>query len=81
MNYQIALEFLENIYGRDYNILRITKDDEFEAKRIIKKFSDQDFTFADAINFALMKRKGILKAFTFDEHYSIFGFVRIPPFY
>lgn len=81
LGYKQAFAFLVDIYSGRFNILRLTKEDEYEAKRIIEVFSDQSFTFADAINFSLMKRKGILKAFAFDKHYSIFGFEKIPLIY
>ena len=81
LGYRPAFAFLTDVYSGRFNILRLIKEDECEAKRIIEVFSDQKFTLADAINFSLMKRKGILKAFAFDKHYSIFGFEKIPPFY
>lgn len=80
-SYSDAVEFLKDIYdGHKFNIIRLNQDDEFEAKKIIERYSDQMFSFADAINFAMMKRYGLLKAFCFDRHYSVFGFVTIPPF-
>ena len=81
MSYGEAIRFLKYIYSGDIHIVRLVEEDEYEARRIITKFSDQDFTFADAINFSIMKRYGIGKAFTFDKHYQTFGFAKIPPFY
>lgn len=81
INYQQALNFLNEIYASSITILRFIESDELEARKIISKFSDQQFTFYDAINFAIMKRVGIFKAFTFDHHYSVFGFQKIPPFF
>ena len=78
LGYSFALSFLCKVYAGCFNILRIVEVDEKEAKRIIKSFSDQKFTFADAANFSLMKRYGIGKAFAFDEHYNVFGFEKIP---
>lgn len=80
VSYGHALQFLEDIYDGNFIILRPDKEDEGEAKRIVKKFSDQNFTLGDAINFSLIKRSGIGKVFAFDYHYSLFGFAKIPPF-
>jgi uncharacterized protein len=44
----------------------------------IRRFSDQPFTFTDAVSFALMRREGIYAAFTFDRHFSIAGFAMQP---
>lgn len=79
--YNKAIEFLCSIYDGTTPILRLIKEDEEEAKRILIKFSDQDFSLYDAINFSIMKRHGISKAFSFDSHYEIFGFDRIPESY
>lgn len=81
ISYSRALKFLNDIYDESVNILRLNKDDEREAKRIIQKFSDHVISFADAVNFAIMKRIGIAKAFAFDKDYTIVGFDRIPPYY
>ena len=79
MGYSKALDFLNEIYSGAINILRVAEENEIEAKTIIEKFSDQKFSFADAVNFSIMKQHGIGKAFTFDAHYSTFGFEKIPP--
>ena len=81
ISYSQALQFLNDIYDESVNILRLNEDDEREAKRIIQKFSDHIITFTDAINFAIMKRTGLVKAFAFDKDYTIVGFQRIPPYY
>ena len=78
LGYTKAIEFLVSIYDGSIPILRLTEQDESEAKRILLKFSDQDFTLYDAINFSIMKRFGLSKAFSFDSHFKIFGFEKIP---
>lgn len=78
MGYYQALNFLMDIYSGETEILRIMEDDEYEAKRIITKFSDQTFSFVDSLNFSVMKKYGISQAFTFDRHYEVFGFIKIP---
>lgn len=39
-------------------------------------FQDQGFSIVDRTSFAVMQRLGVLRAATFDEHFSIFRFGR-----
>ena len=59
----------------------LTIDEEIEtlAWKIFKKYRDQDFSYTDCTSFAVMKRKKIRTAFTFDAHFQIFGFQMLPP--
>ncbi|MDO9534835.1 MAG: PIN domain-containing protein [Bacillota bacterium] len=47
---------------------------EKEAVNILAQFKDQSFSFADAVSFALMQKKGIRKAFAYDRHFVVAGF-------
>jgi predicted nucleic acid-binding protein len=40
----------------------------------IERFSDQDFSLTDAVSFELMRREGIERAFSFDQHFVSAGF-------
>lgn len=44
----------------------------------IQRFSDQPFTFTDAVSFAVMRSRGITAAFTFDRHFAVAGFRPLP---
>jgi len=46
--------------------------------QILSKYSDQDFSYTDAVSFAIMKRQKIIKAFSFDKHFVIAGFINLP---
>jgi uncharacterized protein len=76
---QVALEFLERIKASP-RILKIysNEDVETEAERILSKYSDHDFSYTDAVSFAIMKRHGIKKAFSFDKHFTVAGFINLP---
>jgi predicted nucleic acid-binding protein len=57
----------------DWNVLRVSPEDERHARSIIENYRDKDFSFTDATSFALMQRYGIKVAFTFDRHLRQFG--------
>jgi predicted nucleic acid-binding protein len=74
-----AMEFLERIKASP-RILRIWSDEntEIAAERILFKYSDQNFSYTDAVSFAIMKRQKIKKAFSFDRHFIAAGFINLP---
>ncbi len=74
-----GLEFLEMIYDGRVNIVRKEPSDDQKAIELLQRYPDQDITFTDAISFAVMIRLGIIKAFSFDRHFDILNFLRIPP--
>jgi len=79
LGHKLAIDFLEKIKASP-RILKIysNEDIEAEAEPILVKYSDQDFSYTDAVSFVIMKRQKIRKAFSFDKHFVIAGFVNIP---
>ncbi len=55
-----------------------TPDLEQEAEQILRQYADQDFSYTDAVSFALMRQRGIGEAFAFDQRFAIAGFVLVP---
>jgi len=51
---------------------------EAQARDILRRYDDQDFSYTDAVSFALMQHMKLTQAFAFDHHFSIMGFVRLP---
>jgi len=45
-----------------------------QAREIIARFPDQDFSLVDATSFAVMEREGIGTAFAFDLDFQIYRF-------
>ena len=41
-------------------------------------FKNQDFSFADAVSFAVMKARRIKHALTLDHHFAVAGFTTVP---
>ena len=79
LGHKLAIDFLEKLKASP-RILKIysNEDIEEEAEPILVKYSDQDFSYTDAVSFVIMKRQKIRKAFSFDKHIVIAGFVNIP---
>jgi len=44
----------------------------------LARYSDQDFSYADAVSFAVMTSWGIREALTLDQHFSTAGFQVVP---
>jgi predicted nucleic acid-binding protein len=79
LGHDVAIQFLDRINGsprivKVYSVSELEK----EAKKTLKKFSDQDFSYTDAVSFAMMKDQKIDKAFAFDKDFQTMGFTRLP---
>ena len=44
----------------------------------LERYDDQDFSFADALSFAVMTERGISDALTLDPHFAAAGFRVVP---
>ncbi len=79
LGYQPAISFLQNLASSP-RITKIYSDTtlEFKAEKILAKYQDQDFSFTDAVSFAVMRELKIGKSFAFDSHFSTAGFATIP---
>lgn len=74
-----AMRFLRSI--RESARLRKVYSDaalEDEAEQFLDRFSDHDFSLADAVSFAVMKARAISDAFAFDQHFATAGFGLLP---
>lgn len=75
LGHDAAIRFLVNI-NESPRIQKVYSDENLEetALGILKKFSDQDFSFVDAVSFSIMKKGSIPEAFGFDSHFIVAGF-------
>jgi predicted nucleic acid-binding protein len=44
----------------------------------LERYDDQDFSFADAVSFAVMTERGVSEALTLDRHFAAAGFRMVP---
>lgn len=79
MGHNVAMDFLGKVKTSP-RILKVYADEEIEeeAQGILTKYRDQYFSYADAVSFAIMKKKKVKKAFCFDKHFLTAGFTTIP---
>lgn len=78
LGHNAAITFLERI-NSSHRIIRVCSTSELErkAEETLKKYSDQDFSYTDAVSFTVMEIKKMKKVFSFDKHFQIMGFVRV----
>jgi len=74
----LALQTLHQI-DWSVDVLRVTDEDELAGRAILARYTDKDFSLADAISFAVMDRLGIRDTFTFDRHFAQYGFNILQP--
>lgn len=73
-HHAIAIEMAELILNNPLlNLHRISAEDEQNALKILKRFSDKAFSYTDATSFSIMERLKLKTAFTFDQHFIQYG--------
>ena len=71
--------FLERLKASPrINKVHSVQDIEEEAEAILRKYSDQNFSYTDAVSFVTMRTGKIQKVFLFGRHFSTAGFMIIP---
>ncbi len=77
--HQPAIRFLETL-RQSKHVQVIYADAKLEnlALEILRKYDDQDFSYADAVSFAVMRQWEISQVFAFDHHFSVLGFEIVP---
>jgi uncharacterized protein len=73
-----AAQFLTDMEESNTVVIRARAADEERAKQLLFQYTDKDFSFADAISFAVMERLTIRLAFTFDRDFVQYGFPVLP---
>jgi uncharacterized protein len=74
-----ALAFIRHV-GQPPNLV-VHSTPELEAQGVadwLERYDDEDFSFADAVSFAVMTERGITDALTLDGHFGGAGFRVLP---
>ncbi len=69
-----ALRFLDTFFQSTMTLIRVTESDETTARQTLHESSDKEYSYTDAVSFAVMDRLHIKEAFTFDHHFAQKGF-------
>lgn len=69
-----AIRFLDTFVQSSMTLIRVTEADETMARDILHQSTDKDYSYTDAISFAVMNRLHIKEAFTFDHHFAQQGY-------
>ena len=64
--------------GVGIDFVRVGPEVEDAAWEILESHGDKDWSYVDAVSFALMEREGISTAFAFDQHFAQRGLAVIP---
>jgi predicted nucleic acid-binding protein len=54
-------------------VVRVAIGEEERAREILSTYSDKDWSLCDAISFAVIERRRVAMAFSFDRHFRQFG--------
>lgn len=74
-----ALAFVREVVRAPNVVVTSTPELERRAQRdFLERFTDQAFSFTDAVSFAVMTERGIRDALTLDRHFAIAGFAMLP---
>jgi uncharacterized protein len=72
-----AQQLLANLDAATENgslrVSSISEQDQRNAREIIHRYDDKNFSLTDALSFAVMERLGIETAFSFDRDFEQFG--------
>jgi len=79
MSRTAALGFAKSI-RQPTNVI-VSSTPALEAAAVVEwleRYDDHDFSFADAVSFAVMAERGITEALTLDHHFAAAGFRMVP---
>ena len=79
LGHKAAMTFLISINTSPrIKVLYSDREIEKEAQELLPKFYDQPFSYTDAVSFIFMQKLKMKKAFSFDKHFLIAGYILTP---
>lgn len=77
--YNVAVAFRRTLEtSKLMRVFWVTELLEKAAWKIYEKHSDKEYSFTDCTSFAIMDTEAIRSSFTFDEHFSQYGYDVVP---
>jgi predicted nucleic acid-binding protein len=58
-------------------VVAVLPTEEQQAKDILARHVDKDWTLCDAISFAVLDARRVSRAFTFDRHFRQYGHIQV----
>ena len=58
-------------------VVRVLPEEERQAKAILARHTDKDWTLCDAISFAVLDAHRVRRAFSFDRHFRQYGRIEV----
>lgn len=78
LGFEKALKLYDFLTGDLFLSMAFTAGDESVARDHLVRFRERRLSFHDALAAAAMKRVGIYRVFSFDNHFYCFGFEVLP---
>jgi len=75
-----AVAFLDAAEGSPrLTVVRPEAETETEALRWLRRHDEREYSFVDAVSFAVMRRRRLVEALAFDGDFAAAGFVEVRP--
>jgi hypothetical protein len=72
------IAFINSLKSSPYiEIVHIDTALDVQAWQLLSQRQDKEWSLVDCTSFVLMKQRGLLEAFTTDEHFEQAGFIRL----
>ncbi|MCG8556856.1 MAG: PIN domain-containing protein [Proteobacteria bacterium] len=68
-----AMTFLDLVATGTCWVERVRRTDEANALSILRSHKDKNYSYCDALSFAVMERLGVSDAIAFDRHFRTYG--------
>jgi predicted nucleic acid-binding protein len=76
--HQAAVAFLDAVdQSTSVAVIHVESSIEDEARRWLRRHGEREYSFVDAVSFAVMRRRRLTEVLAFDEDFAAAGFAEI----